>query len=327
MASLLLDRYRPLAPLGSGGQADVFVAFDEQMKRRVAIKQVALSDVHASAAALEEARTAAMLNHPNIVTMYDLKITEQTAYLIMEYIDGVTLADIASEDITDEIIATVARDVGDALIFAHKNGVLHLDIKPANILINHEGHAKVIDFGVSALSQATGQPSATAGTIGYMPLEQLTGRAVTSATDDWAYAAVIYELLADEFPYEEQYAAARNLRKAPDALTTMQKLQTVGEPALLQTENPPLNDALATALTRNPEARFATTKDCRDALLKELPAPRAGRTQLAAIVAALTDDDAEHITSAATARSPFAGCFSVVTGIVVFLLLLAGLLY
>jgi len=329
MAQLLLERYRPLGRLGSGGQADVFIAFDEQMKRRVALKRLPLHDTHARASAVEEARTAAMLNHANIVTMYDFAVTDTCVYLIMEYIDGVTLADIASEDLTDEIIAAVVRDTGDALEFAHKNGVLHLDIKPANLLINREGSVKIIDFGVSALSQATGQSTATAGTVGYMPLEQLAGQHVTAATDQWAYAAVIYELLTDEFPYEELFSAARTLRKAPDELTVMLRLQSADEPHLLQSENVALDEALAQALTRRPEARHASIKELRGALLEGLPAPRAGRKQLAGIVAALTDDEvdgyADPSTAVAPAPSPFGGCFTSVL-ISALVLLVPGIL-
>jgi len=317
MAKLVLDRYRPIGTLGSGGQADVLVAFDEQMKRRVAIKSVALADRHASAAAIEEARTAAMLNHPHIVTMYDFAVTEDRAYayLIMEHIDGVPLCDIASEDLTDEIVSSVVRDVGDALTFAHKNGVLHLDIKPANLIVNHEGLTKVIDFGVSALSQATGAPTATAGTVGYMPLEQLAGETVSQASDQWAFAAVVYELLSDEFPYEEEFTAAQRLRRAPGDLAIMQRLAGTDEPNLLQTGNARLDEALARALSRAPLARFKDVKDLQRALLDALPQPRAGRKQLATIVAALTADDdglsEEDAGGTAGPRpAPLGGCFS-----------------
>jgi len=311
--TLLLDRYHPLQRLGSGGQAEVFLAFDEQMKRRVAIKRVALHDAYARLAAIEEVRTAAMLNHTNIVTMYDFAHTDEAVYLIMEHIDGITLADIASEDLTDEIIAAVVRDVSDALIFAHKNGVLHLDIKPANLIINREGIVKIIDFGVSALSHATNTSTATAGTIGYMPLEQLIGADVTPATDQWALAAVIYELLSDEFPYEEQFSAVRRTRRTPDELTLMTRLQSADEPNLIQTSNDAFNDAIARALTRRPEQRFASIKELRGALLDALPAPRIGRGQLKKIVAALKDDDiteSSDTTPSIRAR-PLAGCFSI----------------
>jgi serine/threonine-protein kinase len=224
----------------------------------------------------------------------------------------VPLSDIASSDLTDQIIAAVVRDVGDALVFAHKNGVLHLDIKPANLIVDHSGRVKIIDFGVSALSQASGASTASAGSVGYMPYEQIAGQAVTPATDEWAYAAVIYELLTDEFPYEEQFSAVRGQRRAPDELTTMQRLQFADEPALLQTRNAALNEALATALLRNPASRFASVKDLRKALLAALPASTQGRKQLKEIVAAITDDsvDEYHDSSPGVAPSPFSGCFS-----------------
>ena len=316
MAKLVLERYRPIVDLGSGGQADVLVAFDEQMKRRVAIKRVALRDRHASAAAIEEARTAAMLNHPHIVTMYDFALSDEGAYayLIMEHIDGVALCDIASEDLTDEIVASIVRDVGDALTFAHKNGVLHLDIKPANIVINHEGLAKIIDFGVSALSQATGKTTATAGTVGYMPIEQLAGEPVSAATDQWAFAAVIYELLSDEFPYEEELCAARRVRRAPGDLSLMQRLMTTDEPNLIQTDNKRLDEVLGRALSRAALSRFPSVKELRDRLLETLPQPRVGRKQLARIVAALTADEVSEDGSGSHEHgkrpSPLGGCFT-----------------
>jgi len=318
MAKLVLDRYRPIGALGAGGQADVLVAFDEQMKRRVAIKSVALFDTHAGASAIEEARTSAMLNHPNIVTMYDFALSEDRAYayLIMEHIDGMALADIASEDLTDQIVASIVRDVGDALVFAHTNGVLHLDIKPANIIVNREGRAKVIDFGVSALSQTTGRQTATAGTVGYMPLEQISGEPVSPATDQWAFGAVVYELLSDEFPYEEELAAARSLRRAPSDATIMQRLQTADEPNLIQTDVEQINDVLARALMCDPRERFASVKELRDALLSALPGPRAGRKQLATIVKARTTDEEEPAGTDDTASierpAPLRGCFGAV---------------
>jgi serine/threonine-protein kinase len=242
----------------------------------------------------------------------------------MEHIDGVTLADIATEDLTGEIIASVVRDVGDALAFAHKNGVLHLDIKPANLIINREGLVKVIDFGVSSLSQSTGVSTATAGTIGYMPYEQIAGRAVSEATDQWAYAAVIYELLTDEFPYEEQFAFARTMRRAPDEMTTMIKLQGADEPNLLQSENTTLDSALTQSLSRNPLTRLESVVELQKRLLEGLPPPRTGRKQLAQIVKALTDDsvagegdlpgdqsDGQAGRQAhSAAPSPMRGCFS-----------------
>jgi serine/threonine protein kinase len=302
---LILDRYRVLEHLGSGGFASVYRAFDERIARRVAIKILPLQASAASSSSqedvggtaifgLEEARTAAMLSHPAIVSLFDFEVDRQrgVAYLIMEDIDGLTLADIPSDYLSDEIIAAVLKALADALIYAHKNGVLHLDVKPANILISHEGHIKLADFGLAQLSQL-GQSDrgarhgkASAGTLGYMPLEQLSGDEVCEASDQWALAAVIYELFADEYPYFEEVARKPNVR-------TMLKAQESDEVALLDLDNLVLEGIFARALARNPEARFESVKVFYEVLIAELgdrPAATAGKRELKKIVAELSND-------------------------------------
>ncbi|MCL2680856.1 MAG: serine/threonine protein kinase, partial [Coriobacteriia bacterium] len=248
---------------------------------------------------LEEARTAAMLSHPNIVPLFDFEVDADrgVAYLIMEDIDGITVADIPDEYLTDEVAAAILKAVADALIYAHKNGVLHLDVKPANILINHEGQIKLADFGLAQLShvrqQHTGKGrrgkhgKASAGTVGYMPLEQLSGEEVCEATDQWALAAVIYELLSGEYPYFEEVS-----RKA--TINTMLKAQETDEVALLDLGDLVLEGIFARALARNPEVRFDSIKDFSEALLPELgdrPAATAGKRELKKIIPELTSDD------------------------------------
>ena len=304
---LILERYRVLEKLGDGGFASVYRAFDERIARRVAIKVLPLYDGSAKAgskkaerrinetalAGLEEARVAAMLSHPNIVSLFDFEVDEEAAvaYLIMEDIDGVTLDDIPSGDLSDEVIAAVLKAVADALIFAHKNGVLHLDVKPSNILISHEGQIKLADFGLAQLSRARGQHGrATAGTVGYMPLEQLAGEQVSEATDQWALAAVIYELLSDEYPYYEEVSRSKI------SISKMLKAQEADEVALLDLEDVVLEGTLARALARNPEARFSSVKEFLDVLLPELgdrPAATAGKRELKKIIPELTNDEPE----------------------------------
>ncbi|MDR1775638.1 MAG: serine/threonine protein kinase [Actinomycetes bacterium] len=302
---VILDRYRELEQVGAGGFADVILAFDERVHRRVAIKQLPLTIVAGHAVGLDEARTAALLAHPNIVSLYDFQVDESrnTAYLIMEYVDGITLADIPSELLSDAMIAAVARALGDALSYAHKNGVLHLDVKPANVLIDHEGRIKLTDFGLARLSAHTGGASgtkkrggvrpdaafgtATAGTPGYMPLEQLAADAVDEATDQWAYAALIYELLADEYPY---WTESGRTGRVDDLLAAAEH----AEPALLDVRSPELNAALQRALSRNPDARCDSVAQLRDSLLEGLggkDAVTAGRKELKVLVAELTDDE------------------------------------
>jgi len=315
--SLILNRYRVLEQLGSGGFASVYRAFDERIARRVAIKILPLLTTagkdgsklstkklnDAALIGLEEARVAAMLSHPNIVPLFDFEIDKErgVAYLIMEDIDGITLADIPSDYLSDEIIASIFKAVADALIFAHKNGVLHLDVKPQNILVNHEGQVKLADFGLAQLSRtrAGKHGKAVAGTVGYMPLEQLSGDDVCEATDQWALAAVVYELLSDEYPYYEEVA-----RK--ETVDAMLKAQEADEVALLDLDDVVLEGILVRALSRNPEARFDTVKEFLEALLPELgdrPAATAGKRELKKLIFELASDEPDEYDDNQTFRS------------------------
>ena len=153
---LILDRYRPLEELGEGGYGSVVSAWDTRMQRRVAIKRLPLpldpTGRPLKRAGLAEARTGAMLNHPAIVTVYDFDTDEDEAFLIMELIDGASLEEILAElagPLNLDEAAAVLGPVFDAVEFAHANGVLHLDLKPANVLVDRDGRVKVADFGVS----------------------------------------------------------------------------------------------------------------------------------------------------------------------------------
>lgn len=153
---------------------------------------------------LDEARTAAMLSDPNIVAVYDFEIQDSTACLIMEYVEGMTLTELLRDhdaELTLDIVAAVFDGVAHALEVAHENGVLHLDIKPDNILINHAGQVKVTDFGLATLADASGFGLAGGGTIGYMPLEQMRQENLDARCDEWALASVTYEMLAGENPF------------------------------------------------------------------------------------------------------------------------------
>ena len=282
---LLLDRYRPLETVGTGGYGTVFAAWDEQLKRRVAIKEIPIEHTATGEpAGLAEARTAALLQHPNIASVIDFVTADERAYLIMEFVDGVTLADIPSEDLNDDTIAAIVKAMASAIAHAHKEGVLHLDIKPRNILINHEGRIKIIDFGIAELSGLHGHGSASGGTIGYMPLEQLAGEPVSERTDEWAFAAVIYELCTDEFPYADVVGFDATYDQ-------MLKAQQFDEPSLLQTNDAVLDEIFATALSTDPDNRYPTVKKFSNALLERLGDAAQGRRELKETVAELTNDE------------------------------------
>lgn len=285
---LILDRYKPLETIGTGGYGTVFAAWDTQLKRRVAVKEIPIEpgESHEQPAGLQEAQTAALLTHPNIATVYDFIATNNCAYLIMEFIDGVTLADIPREALNDDTIAAIVKPMASAIAHAHKNGVLHLDIKPRNVLINHDGRIKIIDFGIAELSGLHGHGSASGGTIGYMPLEQLNGDNTSEETDEWAFAAVVYELCTDEYPYA-------NVVGFNTSYDQMLAAQEHDEPSLLETNDIELDRIFAQALSTDPEERFSSVKKFSIELLKQLGDVTEGRRELKEIVAELTDDTTE----------------------------------
>ena len=173
-ASSLLRRYRPLETRATGGFGSVEICLDSRLQRRVAIKRIPLAspDVRTTAEtvsqALAEARTASLLQHPNIVSVIDFTYDAAYAYLVMEYVDGMSLEEFLSgvegHSLTYDEAANIADALVQALTFAHENGVLHLDIKPANVLIDRNGHVKITDFGMATLASAAGFGGARGGT-------------------------------------------------------------------------------------------------------------------------------------------------------------------
>lgn len=281
--ALILDRYRTIKRLDPTGYGQVVIAWDERMRRRVAIKEIKIPAGTSGEQILAEARTAAMLNHPNIVAVHDVDLSPGVARIIMEYVEGSTLVDIA-DDLDDNSLASVVKQIGAGLEYAHRNGVLHLDIKPANILVSIEGHVKIADFGLAALSGSAGYSAAEGGTIGYMPLEQLEGDPATEATDQWAFAAVLYELATGEFPYEDE------LGRRP-SYDRMLEAQLADEPHLLQTGNLALDQVLMRGLARNPESRYLSVAAFADDALDTLGNSDLGRTHLHGLVSELNRDD------------------------------------
>jgi len=281
-SQLILERYRPLEELGEGGFGTVVLAWDTRMQRRVAIKRLPLPvdarGVVQRPPGLAEARTAAMLNHPAIVTVFDFDTDADEAFIVMEHVDGTSLGkllDIAGALTLDET-AAVVDSVTAALEFAHDNGVLHLDIKPENVLVTRDGRIKVADFGMAALSSLQGHGPAWGGTPGYMPLEQLEGKTVSARTDEWALAALTFELLTGDNPFAEETIEAAVVRlQAYDA-----PLPSHYEPAL----TPPIDDVLLAALENNPRERYESVTAFADALMPHLGAIAAGCESLAEMV-------------------------------------------
>ncbi len=229
---LLLGRYRVMSSGAEGGFGTVLTCWDTRLQRRVAIKRMPLArpDMPAGSAsaieeALAEARTSCLLAHPNIVTVFDFESDVSFAYLVMEYIDGLTLTELLSRveggTLTTEECAYLIGSVAKALEFAHENGVLHLDLKPSNIMIDHTGTVKLCDFGMATLASATGYGGARGGTVGYMPPEQILGDVVDERSDVFSLAVVAWQALTGQSPFA-----------APSAGSSLALIERGARPAL-----------------------------------------------------------------------------------------------
>ena len=280
---LLLGRYRAIEERDRGGFGAVLVCWDVRLQRRVAIKCLPLDvDEGATAAiheALAEARASSNLTHPNIVTIHDFEVDEQFAYLVMEYVDGLTLAELIARVeggvlVYDEV-ANVLDSVASALAYAHENGVLHLDIKPGNVMIDRSGAVKLGDFGMATLMSAAGWGGARGGTVGYMPPEQLTGELVDERTDVFALATVCYEALTGVSPFA--------------ASTAAQSLKLIAKgPAPLSDKEPelagPVELAFMSALSPSPAGRMSSPEEFAGEVLPSLGDPRDGKASLAQLI-------------------------------------------
>jgi len=229
---LLAGRYRKIGPIGVGGMARVFLAQDERLGRRVAVKQLhAESPAEAAERFDREAKLGASLNHPNLVSIYDIATDAESVLIVMEYVEGETLKDaIAAGPPSLSRVVSIVHDVAAALGHAHAHGIVHRDVKPANILIRGDGMTKLADLGIATAAESTSitRSGMVLGTASYMAPEQLDGQKAGPAADIYALAAVAFEAvsgrkaLAGDTPMEIAHRVIcnppPNLREAwPDA--------------------------------------------------------------------------------------------------------------
>lgn len=240
-----LGPYEVLAPLGAGGMGEVYRARDTRLGRDVAIKVLPaerLLDESRRRRFVQEARSASALNHPNIVTIYEIESADGIDFIVMEYVAGKTLGDLIRPGMPLAEILRIAIPIADALARAHAAGIIHRDLKPANVVVSPEGVVKILDFGLAKLvspdassSTADTQTQESSlsgvggviGTPGYMSPEQATGGRVDSRTDVFAFGALLYELVTGRRAFaggssaETLAAVVRDEPVAPSKLRTL----------------------------------------------------------------------------------------------------------
>jgi serine/threonine-protein kinase len=286
---LLSDRYELGETLGYGGMSEVHRGRDVRLGRDVAVKVLRADlarDPQFQHRFRREAQNAAALNHPAIVAVYDTGETQSEygplPYIVMEFVDGRTLRDIVKTEgpLDQQRAMETMADVCAALDFSHRNGIIHRDVKPANIMINNAGAVKVMDFGIArALSDGQGvtQTAAVVGTAQYLSPEQARGELVDARSDVYAAGCVLYELIAGDPPFTGD---------SPVAVAYQHVREDPLPPSHLNPEISPALDAVVLkAMSKNPANRYQSAAEMRSDLVRVLN----GQRQLAPVV--MTDAD------------------------------------
>ena len=259
-----LGRYQIKGVLGKGAMGLVYDGHDGQLDRRVAIKTILTRNLDAATAKhyemrfRREVRAVARLNHPNIVQVYDFGTEGDLAYIVMEYIQGRELKDMldAKEPLDLGKIFKLMGELLDALHLAHEAGVIHRDVKPANVMIDAKGHAKLADFGVARVTESDGEQAeatkvgAMVGTPSYMSPEQIQGQTIDRRTDIFSAGILFYQLLTGQKPFE---GVGMGL--------AMKIVQSDPVPPTKLVQIPPVIDSVvARALAKDADGRYQTAK-------------------------------------------------------------------
>jgi len=267
-----LGPYEVIAPLGVGGMGEVYRARDTRLGREVAIKVLPTalgSDPERLKRFEREARSASALNHPNIVTIYDIGSADSVSYIAMELVKGEPLrTELAEGALPVRRLLQIGTQVADGLATAHASGIVHRDLKPENVMVTEDGHVKILDFGLAKLTQpdssASGRTQAPTvsgateegvilGTVGYMSPEQALGKSVDFRSDQFSFGSILYEMATGRRPFQRG--------SAPQTLAAI--IQDEPEPiAAINSKVPtPLRWIVDRCLTKEPRNRYASTED------------------------------------------------------------------
>ncbi|HEV2765112.1 MAG TPA: protein kinase, partial [Pyrinomonadaceae bacterium] len=261
-----IGQYEILRPLGAGGMGEVYCARDEKLGREVALKLLP-AELSSNSEALrrfeQEARAASALNHPNIVTIYEINETDRFAWIAMELVDGEDLRTILGrEPMTLKTALRIATKVADGLAAAHERGIVHRDLKPDNVMITRDGFVKILDFGLAKQlrvlsSDETTLPHTTPGTIfgtvGYMSPEQATGREMDGRADQFSFGVMLYEMITRTRPFERD--------SRTETLAAILRDEVPPPSQVNETISRDLDRIVARCLAKHPRERYASTRD------------------------------------------------------------------
>ena len=270
-AGTKLGRYEIRAKIGEGGMGEVYRALDTELDRTVAIKvlpEALAADQQRLQRFIQEAKSASALNHPHILTIYEIGTAGNSRFIATEFIDGETLRQRINEGMKLLELLEVASQIANALSAAHAAGIIHRDIKPENIMVRRDGYIKVLDFGLAKLTEPQGSTTDTEaptramvntgagtvmGTANYMSPEQAKGTRVDARTDLWSLGAVLYEMIAGRVPFPGETPTE----------TISLILQRESAPLARFTHEVPaeLERIVMKALTKDREERYQTAKD------------------------------------------------------------------
>jgi beta-lactam-binding protein with PASTA domain/tRNA A-37 threonylcarbamoyl transferase component Bud32 len=258
--SVLGERYRVEARIGAGGMAEVYRGFDQVLDRTVAIKVLLpqfARDAGFVARFRREAQAAARLNQPTIVGVFDTGSDGDRQYIVMEFVEGRTLADFMASGRRPTLVQAVelTRKIAEALAAAHAQGIVHRDIKPGNVMVTRDGFVKVMDFGIARMQTDVTAPqtSSVIGTPTYLSPEQAQGQAVDARSDIYSLGCVLYELLAGRPPFTGD---------TPVAIAYKQVNETPVPPSAHNPEVPPQLDAVVMkCLAKNPANRYQSAEE------------------------------------------------------------------